>query len=136
MYKVAEAVTLEKNKAKRKYTDTSGEKKGIEPEKSGVKINETHSDTQKEKDQPQIISTQRTVKPSTEKRHIKPQLAVSARPMTFPSEAKRIATCANDLWVSQVFKFRVQKCILKFFETQNLHNYISNCIQTCCFVLG
>ena len=104
MYKVAEAVTLEKNKAKRKYTDTSGEKKGIEPEKSRVKINKIHSDTRKEKDQPQIISNQRTVKPSTEKRDIKPKLAVSARPMTFPSEAKRITTCANDLWVSQVFK--------------------------------
>ena len=47
--------------------------------------------------------------PSTEKRHIKPKLAVSARPITFPSEAKRITTCANDLWVSQVFKLEYRK---------------------------
>ena len=37
MYKVAEAVTLEKNKGKRKHKDTNGEKKGTEPEESEVK---------------------------------------------------------------------------------------------------
>ena len=109
MYKVAEAVTLEKNKGKRKHKDTNGEKKGTEPEESEVKINETHSDTGKGKDRSKTLSNQRAMKPSTEKRHIKPKLAVSARPMTFLSEAKRVTTCANDLWVSQVFKLEYRK---------------------------
>ena len=62
MYKVAEAATLGKNKAKRKHKDTNGEKKETETEESDVKINETHSATQKGKDGPKSIANQRAVK--------------------------------------------------------------------------
>ena len=113
MYKVAEAATLGKNKTKRKRQDRNGEKKEPEPEESDVKINEVHSAIQKGIDQPKSISNQRAVKNSTEKRHIKPKLTTSARSMTFPSEAKRITTYANDLWVSQAFKLKCGR-VLQF----------------------